>query len=306
MDNITHTLVGAALAQAGLKKRTALGTATLMIGANFPDIDVAALAFPNSLDIRRGVTHGLPAHAVLPFVLAWLVYQYDRRVRLRRNPEALPADPRQLLLLAALSVWTHPALDFMNVYGMRWLMPFLNKWYYADALFIADLWILAALGLGVWWSRRTAAVKPARIALGGVAVYIVAMLGVTEAGRSAMARTAAAGRGEDAALYMVGPTPLVPWQREVILDDGLEYRFGHYSLFGSVRMTDFTITKGDTADPTIAAARAAPEARGFLNWARFPFYRIESAGPERRVRIADARYVGPNGAGWASVLVRLP
>jgi hypothetical protein len=31
MDNVCHTLVGAALAEAGLKRRTALGTATLII-----------------------------------------------------------------------------------------------------------------------------------------------------------------------------------------------------------------------------------------------------------------------------------
>ena len=33
----------------------------------------------------------------------------------------------------------------MNIYGMRWLMPFVNKWFYADALFIIDLWMMLAL-----------------------------------------------------------------------------------------------------------------------------------------------------------------
>ena len=36
-------MVGAALAEAGLKRRTPLASATLMIGANFPDIDVVAV-----------------------------------------------------------------------------------------------------------------------------------------------------------------------------------------------------------------------------------------------------------------------
>src|SRR5688500_14179102 len=134
LDNLTHTLVGAALAEAGLKKRTALGAATLMIGANFPDIDVLALFFPGSIDVRRGATHGFPALAILPFVLAWLMKSYDRNVRLRRDPTAMPADFRQLALLSALAIWTHPTLDYMNTYGMRWLMPFVNKWFYADGL----------------------------------------------------------------------------------------------------------------------------------------------------------------------------
>src|SRR5687768_6726831 len=136
MDNITHTLVGAALAEAGLKKRTALGAATLMIGANFPDIDVAGLLFPNSIDFRRGITHGFPALAILPFVLAGLMLLYDKHVRRRRNPELEPADFRQLCVLSAVSIWTHPTLDFMNSYGMRWLMPMVNEWFYADGLFI--------------------------------------------------------------------------------------------------------------------------------------------------------------------------
>src|SRR5688500_4342461 len=66
VDNICHTLVGAALAEAGLKRRTALGSATLMIAANFPDIDVIAVPLGHSLGFRRGITHGIPALLLLP------------------------------------------------------------------------------------------------------------------------------------------------------------------------------------------------------------------------------------------------
>ena len=44
MDNLCHTLVGAALGKAGLQKRTPLATAALLIGANLPDVDVLAYA----------------------------------------------------------------------------------------------------------------------------------------------------------------------------------------------------------------------------------------------------------------------
>jgi hypothetical protein len=50
---------------------------------------------------RRGWTHGIPAVIVLPFLLAGAV-----------------------LLLAAVSALTHPILDTLNTYGVRWLMPF--------------------------------------------------------------------------------------------------------------------------------------------------------------------------------------
>ena len=303
MDNITHTLVGAALAEAGLKKRTALGAATLMIGANFPDIDVLGLFFPDSIDFRRGITHGFPALAVLPFVLAWLMLQYDRRVRLRRNPDSEPADFRALLLLSALAIWTHPTLDFMNIYGMRWLMPIVNEWFYADALFIVDLWVLLALGIGVTWSRRATRSRPARLALVGLAAYVIAMLAITEAGRIAVTR-----RYPQIRDFMVGPVPLVPWEREIIAVDGGRYRMGSYRLLGEATLAGDGVAIGDTAHPSVAAARRAPEAQGFLNWSRFPFYRVEvgEGGAGTLVRIADARYSGEGARGWASMVVRLP
>lgn len=300
MDNLTHTLVGAALAEAGLKRRTALASATLMIGANFPDIDVAGLVSPNSIDIRRGVTHGFPALVVLPFVLAWLVRLYDRRVRLRRDPGATPADFRQLVLLSAVSIWTHPTLDFMNTYGMRWLMPIVNRWFYADGLFILDIWLFSGLLMAVLLSRRLRSERPARLMLGATAVYIIGMLGVTELGRRAVAQV------HRSSHVLVAPTAVVPWHRDLLVQEDGVYRTGRYSAFGSVRLDGPPIVIGDTLDPAIAAARQAPEAAGFMNWTRFPFYRVDRGGGETRVRIADARYVGESGRGWASVEVRLP
>jgi inner membrane protein len=44
MDNLAHSLVGAWMAEAGLKRTTPLATVTLVIGANLPDILVAMFA----------------------------------------------------------------------------------------------------------------------------------------------------------------------------------------------------------------------------------------------------------------------
>src|SRR5215216_2877037 len=146
MDNLTHTLVGAALAESGLRRRSALGAATLLVGANFPDIDVVAVPLGRGLELRRGWTHGVLALVLLPVVLTALVLAWDRLVRRRRAPgapragegDAASVRPGQLLLLAAVSIATHPLLDWMNTYGVRWLMPFDGRWFYGDALFIVD------------------------------------------------------------------------------------------------------------------------------------------------------------------------
>jgi inner membrane protein len=294
VDNVTHTLVGAALSHAGLKKRTALASATLMIGANFPDIDVVAVFFPNSVHWRRGHTHGFLALIILPFVLAWLMRLWDRGVRLKRNPGATPADPRQLLILSAVAIWTHPALDFMNTYGMRWLMPFLNKWFYADGLFIIELWILMALAGGVWASKRTGSPIPARGALAFLAGYTVLMLGITELGRRAVAERFPNARA------MVAPVPIVPWNRAVLLSEGATYRTGAWSPFKGLHIREPLPTGED--QPAAALARQDRDARRFLVWARFPTYSVRQEGSATIVHIVDARY----GAEWASITVRLP
>ena len=53
MDNLCHTLTGAAFAEAGLKTHTRFGTAAHVIAANLPDADVVALALEGKDDAHR-------------------------------------------------------------------------------------------------------------------------------------------------------------------------------------------------------------------------------------------------------------
>jgi inner membrane protein len=175
MDPIAHTLTGAALAAMGLRRATPLATAALVIGANVPDIDVLASFVGDSystLAIRRGWTHGVLALAVLPFAVTGLLLLWDRlragwagRLRAREpgSPRASPgmaaAGPARagpLLALTTLAILTHPTLDWLNNYGMRWLMPFDGRWFYGDALFIVDPWVWLALGGVLFLSARRA------------------------------------------------------------------------------------------------------------------------------------------------------
>jgi inner membrane protein len=148
MDNLAHSLVGAWMAEAGLKRKTPLATATLIIGANLPDIDgfTTVLGDDASLWLRRGMTHGVLALAVLPWMLAGAVMLWDKHLRRRRHPDKEPAKFWPLLLLSYLSVLSHPLLDWMNTYGVRVLMPFDGRWFYGDSLFIIDpwMWLLTA------------------------------------------------------------------------------------------------------------------------------------------------------------------
>jgi inner membrane protein len=244
------------------------------------------------------ITHGFPALLILPFLLAGLMRLWDQHVRLRRDRQAMPSDFRQLVILSAISIATHPTLDFMNTYGMRWLVPFVDRWFYADGLFIVDLWLLVALVLGVLWSRRAGTTRPARFALGFVAAYSTAMLIVTGVGRE---RVEAQHRGQRT---MVEPNPVLPWRRTVLLEEASAYRFGTYSLFGGLDLSAQRLPKEYAADdPAIRQAKAVPDVIRFLRWARFPMYAAYRRDGHMEVLVSDARY---DGAGWASVQVTLP
>ena len=152
MDNLTHSLVGALLGQAGLKRKTGLAMPALIIGANLPDVDASCylwLTGSEPLAFRRGITHGPPAWLLLPLVLAAILWGWDRgRRSAAKRPEArLPVRFGWLYALAFIACLTHPALDWMNSYGIRLLEPFSQRWFYGDVLFIIDPWLWALHGL---------------------------------------------------------------------------------------------------------------------------------------------------------------
>src|SRR5687768_14140371 len=158
MDPLTHTLVGANLAASPLGARSRLTTAAFVIGANLPDVD-SILYFTGHSDLalgfRRGWTHGVLALVVLPFVQTALLVGYARWRR-------IAVSPRWLLIASFIAILTHPFLDWLNNYGMRWLMPFRGTWFYGDSVYIMDPWLWLILGCG-WLAGKRA--SPALFAL---------------------------------------------------------------------------------------------------------------------------------------------
>jgi inner membrane protein len=178
MDPLAHSLVGATLAESGLRRVSPLATATLVLGANAPDIDaLAGLAGSDAaLYWRRGITHGVVAMAVLPLVLTGVMLAWDRWVRRRREPAANPARAWPLVGLALLSTLTHPALDWLNSYGVRLLMPFDAGWHYGDALFILDPWLWLLAGASVVLARTRGRPSGAAFILLGCALTVLMTL----------------------------------------------------------------------------------------------------------------------------------
>jgi inner membrane protein len=304
MDNLCHSLVGAALARAGLSRRTTLATATLVLAANLPDVDVVAVPLGRDLEWRRGWTHGLLALAVLPLILTGAMLLWDR---LRPGTRDRPR-PGQLLLLAGLGVATHPLLDFMNNYGVRWLMPFADRWYYGDSLFIIDPWLLLLLSSGIWLGRRWERAgrpdwhRPARLTLALGLVYTGGMIGTTVAARRGVMEADRPSAGGPVRL-MVTAVPVDPFRKLVVADRGSNYQVGTWRFLARPSLVwNRMVSKGPVESAPVMAAMEDPAAAGFLHWSRLPVARvIRQSETDAVVRLFDLRYADGESRSWASI-----
>jgi inner membrane protein len=294
MDNLTHSLIGAALGQAGLKRKTGLAMPALVVAANLPDIDAGCVVYGvESLAMRRGITHGPIALVVLPLLLAGALWWFDRwqGKRGKRPEKRLPVHFGWLLALCTIGALSHPLFDWFNNYGIRLLEPFSSQWFYGDTLFIIDLWLLIALGLGLYRSlRREREGKPnwavpAQIALAVVAGYTGLNMAIS---RAAVASARAIEPQIDMAV--ANAVPVAFWRREVLWrsDDGY-YGTIPCDLTACQRYPR-TIRKTNMSDPRITErAKGDPAAEAFLFWSRMPLAVDNGSG----VVLGDQRFAHP-------------
>jgi inner membrane protein len=304
MDNLCHTLVGAALGEAGLKRRTRFGTATLMIASNLPDIDVFVFASNTPpVAFRRGWTHGVIADALLPVLLTGVILAVARRrpagpsTSLGAGPSTSPDPPiraGQLLLLSYIGVIIHVLMDLLNNYGVRLLMPLDRRWFYGDVLFIIDPWLWLVLGAGIWIARRRRSPNAARVSMLIASAYVLAMIVSARAAREVILDRWQQVEGGAPQALMVGPVPVTPLRRDVIIDAGGYYETGTFTWTPRSVRFDQPVAKHDD-DPRVDVARGAPNIRAFLVWSRFPFWTLEPVPGGTRVTVGDMRFAGGPG-----------
>ncbi|QLC24034.1 metal-dependent hydrolase [Parasphingopyxis algicola] len=299
MDNLTHSLAGAVLGQMGLKKKTGLGMATLIIAANIPDIDALAtlLGGHQHLAIRRGITHGPLAVLVLPVLLTGIMIAFDRwqARRGKRPPDRLSLRKGWLLALAYIGTLSHPALDYLNNYGIRLLEPFSDRWVYGDTLFIIDVWVWAALGIALWlsiWRERSGRDDwrlPAIAAFAIVLAYIGANGLISNRAEHLTSQQVAEVRGQPAELVVANNLPITFWARDMHWRGQGEIGSGYFTLFGGedvVTLNDDTRPDGMAEIDWSTVSADNPDARAYLFWARMPF--VERR--EGRVLLRDQRF----------------
>jgi len=152
-------LTGACLSRAGLNRKAAYATLTMVVAAEFPDVDMLwGLHGPvDQFQHHRGITHaflGLPFEAafIVAGVYGWHRWLVARRARaeavagsrsplgasrgVRRPLTAAPVRWGVLYGFALLALLSHLLLDYTNSYGLRPFFPFNDRWYAASIVFI--------------------------------------------------------------------------------------------------------------------------------------------------------------------------
>jgi inner membrane protein len=167
VDNVTHTLVGLAVAEAVIQaRRTAAADSavslswartlyvTSALANNVLDVDLLLTPLTGGklgyLLHHRGHTHtllgSLPlALATLAVPLAiwrWRAFPWTRR------------DVGALVAVTFAGTLLHLLLDYGNSYGVHPFWPFDNSWRYGDSLFIVEPWMWLTLAAPLFFATR--------------------------------------------------------------------------------------------------------------------------------------------------------
>ena len=298
--------MGALIGQAGLKRKTGLAMPALIIGANIPDIDAACFFWLDGVEhlaFRRGITHGPPAMILLPLILAGMLRGFDRwqQSRGKRPEKRLPVSFGWLFALSLVGCLSHPALDWLNVYGVRLLEPFSSQWFYGDVLFIIDVWLWGLLGFATWWSLRQERKggdwqRTGRQALAIALAYIGLNAAITynnETVQGALLEPYPR-------VAIASPVPAAFWQRERIIqtEDGKWYS----DSWAGPRLgaLDYRAPESPRCAIPAQAAGLSADAAAFLFWSRAPF---AERGEDGTVILRDARFYDPRARDRFSVVL---
>ena len=134
--------------------------------AEFPDADLVysgpmvAMGKLGYLLHHRGHTHTVVWALVSAAVLWWITrWWWQRGLEGRERADGSAAvvsrvGARALLLLAVMGTLSHLVLDFTNSYGVHPFWPFDNRWFYGDAIFIVEPWLMVVAIPPLVWGPR--------------------------------------------------------------------------------------------------------------------------------------------------------
>lgn len=274
MDNLTHSLIGATIANAGLKQKWGKGTTlALIVASNIPDIDVFFGFFSNnpSFAYRRMWTHSIVGVPLLSLLFGFVFS------RLYKN---LTAKIGFGLFLLGASL--HVLFDLMNSYGVVILHPFSLRRFEFAWLFIIDLAIWAMLLLPFVLllvpTLRPQLKRMSQVAGTTLAIY-VGVCGLLHWRSTYLLEDMAATMvgGEPVSFTYVFPEAFGPHRfRGVMrLSDGYQMYLIHPLAAPSHQFTDGSVVLTDEIAPEVQQIRKLPEAQKLLWFFKAPVWKHE-------------------------------
>jgi inner membrane protein len=290
MDNLTHTLTGVTLAQAGLGRSSRGAALALALASNLPDVDILAglQGAAAYLEHHRDLSHSVVGAPVFALALAGVL-----RATLKGSRFGA------LLGCSLLGVAVHVFMDLWTSYGTRVFAPFDRSWYAWDVVFIVDPLVLLLLLASVLWARR-AGPRVATATLGLLLAYVGGRAVLhAQALDAAVARVPAGPVRLAAAL----PTPLNPLRWRALVDTGSAYWTGDVRLDGSPASP---LSRRLKPVETAAATRVRESSRVasvFLDFSRFPWLSVEQTPTGTEFTWTDLRYERPGRASFVTRVV---
>lgn len=280
MDNLTHSLTGVMLSRAGLDRLYPRATLLLLLASNVPDADIVTRLGGSLLylDYHRHLTHALVAVPLMALPCVLVMRAVERR--------ATEFPWMRALLVSIIGVLVHLTLDLWNNYGVRLLLPFSSDWFSLDAVMVIDPWLWLVLGLAIA-APALARLVGSEIASAnqktrgrGWAVFALLFILFWVGGRMILHNRAVEilkarnYQGEAPLRVAAWPTPFNPLRW-----------IGYISTESAWSLHDVRIGKGfdpeagrvyhKPSDATrINAAKRTDEVRRFLQFARYPVWRL--------------------------------
>lgn len=278
MDNLTHTLVGVALAQSGISRTSRGAGAAVVLASNLPDVDVLFALGGSAayLDHHRDLTHSVVGAPALAIVLAAILWLSVRGARFGG-----------LLLASLVGVAGHVFLDLWTSYGTRILSPFDHTFYAWDLVFIVDPLILVLLLVTVLLARRKdLGARAATVGLGLVLAYVGARAVLHQrAIDEALARLPSTTVRRLVAL----PAPLDPFRWRIVADTGPSYWTGTVEL--NTATEPFRRRDKRAEDMLVTRVREeSAVARVFLAFSSFPWLEVENTPDGTAITWRDLRF----------------
>jgi hypothetical protein len=97
-------------------------------------------------------------------------------------------------------------------------------------------------------------------------------------------------RGSEPKAFMVGPLPVTPFSKIVIVDAGDHFETGTFSWLAPRVISDVARFPNRMKDPAVVRARENPRIEALLGWSRFPYFDLADGPEGALVTFTDLRF----------------